>query len=115
MTQVITGHGCFESYLCEINRRNSPLCRYCRATSDTNMYTLLFYPFWAEEPREMLERTNTDRSYNAIIGTAMSSAENWEIFSRFCEDVIRRKEEDERSWERGTDPLGYAPLPHRSR
>ncbi|XP_018311666.1 uncharacterized protein [Mycetomoellerius zeteki] len=56
MTQIITGHGCFESYLCGINRRNSPLCRYCRATSDTNVHTLLFYSFWAEERREMLQR-----------------------------------------------------------
>ncbi|KYN22644.1 hypothetical protein ALC57_04951 [Trachymyrmex cornetzi] len=49
VTQVLTGHGVFESYLYRIGRRDTPICPFCRATSDTAAHTLLFCPFWAEQ------------------------------------------------------------------
>ncbi|KAG5319821.1 PO11 protein, partial [Pseudoatta argentina] len=44
ITQVLTGHGVFESYLHKIGRRKSPICLFCRAAVDTAAHTLLFCP-----------------------------------------------------------------------
>ncbi|XP_018363739.1 PREDICTED: uncharacterized protein LOC108761620 [Trachymyrmex cornetzi] len=100
-TQVLTGHGVFESYLFRIGQRVSPICNYCRAAADTSMHTLLFCPAWAEQRGEILEIIGVDRTYGAVVRAIVLSEKVWAVFMTFCERVMRKKEEDERARERG--------------
>ena len=44
MTQVIVGHGCFEAYLYEIRKAETPICQHCGAVIDNAVHALLHYP-----------------------------------------------------------------------
>ncbi|XP_018374006.1 PREDICTED: uncharacterized protein LOC108768175 [Trachymyrmex cornetzi] len=97
VTQILTGHGVFESYLYRIGRRNSSNCLFCRATNDTAVHTLLFCPSWAEQREGLLAIVGIDRTFRAVVRDIMRSPEAWCVFAEFCETVMRRKEEDERA------------------
>ena len=112
ITQILTGHGVFEAYLFRIERRDSPICVYCRAAQDTSVHTLLFCPFWAEQREELLGLIGNNRTLKAVVSAIVRSSEAWGVFANTCENIMRRKEEDERAWERGLIPqLGEPVLP----
>ncbi|XP_018377963.1 PREDICTED: uncharacterized protein LOC108770756 [Trachymyrmex cornetzi] len=112
ITQILTRHGVFESYLYKIGRRDTPICLFCRATSDTAAHTLLFCPAWTEQRGALLEIIGVDRTLRAVVRAAMRSAEAWHVLAEYCEKVMRIKEEDERARERGTVPrVGILALP----
>jgi len=46
MTQALSGHGCFSSYLHRIGKLDSPACWYCEAPSDDALHTLFFCDAW---------------------------------------------------------------------
>ncbi|XP_018368778.1 PREDICTED: uncharacterized protein LOC108764874 [Trachymyrmex cornetzi] len=112
VTQMLTGHGVFEAYLYRIGRRDTPICVFCRATSDTAVHTLLFCPAWGERRGELLAIAGVDRAFRAVVRAAVRSREAWSVLADFCENIMRRKEEDERARERGLDPcVGMLVLP----
>ncbi|XP_018300993.1 uncharacterized protein [Mycetomoellerius zeteki] len=95
VTQILTGHGVFEAYLCRIGRRTSPTCLYCRAATDTAVHTLLFCPAWAEQRGDLLQIVGIDRTYKAVVRAIIRSNEVWALFMNLCETIMRKKEEDE--------------------
>ncbi|KAG5320740.1 PO14 protein, partial [Pseudoatta argentina] len=107
ITQVLTGHRVFESYLHKIRRRESPICLFCRAAVDTAAHTLLFCPAWAERRSGLLEIVGVDRTFRTVVRAIVRSPEAWSVFADFCE-VVMRKEEDECSRERELNPPGGA-------
>ncbi|XP_018365735.1 PREDICTED: uncharacterized protein LOC108762959 [Trachymyrmex cornetzi] len=118
VTQVMAGHGVFESYLYRIGRRDTPICLFCRAANDTAGHTLLFCPAWAEQRGALLEIIGIDRTLRAVVRAIVRSPEAWRVFASLCEEVMRRKEEDERARERerlnrpeGVPVLPALPLP----
>jgi len=60
MTQVIVGHGCFEAYLHEIRKNESPICRHCRAAIDNGVHTLLRCPSWDAERENLFAALGLD-------------------------------------------------------
>jgi len=46
MTQVLTGHGCFQYYLHRMGRATNPLCVQCGSAVDTAEHTLLDCVYW---------------------------------------------------------------------
>ncbi|XP_018337475.1 PREDICTED: uncharacterized protein LOC108745679 [Trachymyrmex septentrionalis] len=110
ITQVLTGHGVFESYLYKIGRWESSICLFCRAAIDTAAHTLLFCPAWVEQRRELLEHVGVCRTFRAMVRAIVRSPDAWLIFAEFCE-IVRRKEEDERAREGGLGPPGGPLVP----
>jgi hypothetical protein len=51
VTQVLSGHGCFGEYLCDIGRERTTRCHHCAASRDSALHTLANCPAWAEERR----------------------------------------------------------------
>ncbi|XP_018359743.1 PREDICTED: uncharacterized protein LOC108758987 [Trachymyrmex cornetzi] len=113
VTQMMTGHGVFESYLYRIGRRDTPVCLFCRAANDTAGHTLLFCPAWAEQRGALLEIIGIDRTLRAVVRASVRSPEAWNTFAGLCEVIMRRKEEDERERERERldRPAGVPVLP----
>lgn len=52
-TQLIAGHGCFQSYLYHIGKAETAICIFCDLEDDTPDHTLQRYVEWSEE-RELL-------------------------------------------------------------
>ncbi|XP_018350294.1 PREDICTED: uncharacterized protein LOC108753310 [Trachymyrmex septentrionalis] len=104
MTQIIVGHGCFEAYLHGIRKSESPICRHCRAAMDNGVHTLLHCPSWDAERGNLFVALgldlDLDRDYARMIEAIMDSSVTWTVFARFCEVVMRAKEEAKRDRER---------------
>lgn len=46
MSQVLTGHGCFQKYLWDKDRATSPDCPHCPSPMDTVQHTIFDCPHW---------------------------------------------------------------------
>ncbi|XP_022162260.1 uncharacterized protein LOC111028033 [Myzus persicae] len=55
LTQALSGHGCFRSYLLRFHRAEDSYCVYCMNPDDTAEHTLFACPRWEDE-RAVLTR-----------------------------------------------------------
>lgn len=112
LVQVLSGHGCFGSYLHRLGREETPACHDCGAAEDTAQHTLEVCPAWSELRRGLTAVVGQDLSLPGVVNAMLGSEESWAAVASFCEDVISQKEEAERA--REDDPLA-APLRRRRR
>eukprot|EP00102_Acyrthosiphon_pisum_P024004 XP_016661214.1 PREDICTED: uncharacterized protein LOC107884168 [Acyrthosiphon pisum] len=54
LTQALTAHGCFRSYLTRFNRADDGYCTYCMCPDDTAEHTLFACPRWEDERATMV-------------------------------------------------------------
>jgi len=55
LTQVLSGHGCFRSYLKRFNRADDSYCAYCVDPDDTVEHTVFTCPRWIDDRVRMTE------------------------------------------------------------
>lgn len=110
LVQVMTGHGCFGSYLHRIGREETPSCHHCGATEDTAQHTLEECTSFEDERRGLRAVVGEDLSLPSVVRAMLGGERAWRAMASFCENVVLQKEAAERERER--DPL--AP-PHRRR
>lgn len=59
LTQLLTGHGVFYSFLKRIGKANSDKCPHCDLSLPNTMeHTLIQCTAWEEERRDLLNKTN---------------------------------------------------------
>ncbi|XP_041984075.1 uncharacterized protein LOC121736756 [Aricia agestis] len=106
LTQVLTGHGCFGRYLCEIVRReNDTRCHHCGDERDTAEHTVMVCPSWTGQRAALVAAIGQDLSLPAIIRAMLSSETAWTAVDTFAQEVMAAKEEAERSRDReAVDP-----------
>ncbi|XP_041973953.1 uncharacterized protein LOC121729496 [Aricia agestis] len=107
LTQVLTGHGCFGRYLCEIvGREETTRCHHCDDERDTAAHTLTACPSWTRQRAALTAAIGPDLPLPALVSAMLSSEQNWRDVEKFAEEVISNKEEAERDRERrALDPL----------
>lgn len=110
-TQLITGHGCFGSYLYRIQKETSPQCVRCGAAVDDARHTLLDCVAWTNV-RTDIGWVNTGPDWNNLIGWLVTSDNNWETFRKFASIVMAIKEEEEP--QRQGQPSGTREIADRS-
>lgn len=102
VTQLMTGHGCFGSYLSRIQKRNTPVCWHCASDAeDSAEHTIFECAAWDVARQTLVQRIGPVDSMVGLIGAILRSKENWVAFSDFACEIMRRKEEVERVVERG--------------
>ncbi|XP_071573944.1 uncharacterized protein [Temnothorax nylanderi] len=69
--QVVTGHGCFGSYLHRIGKERTTRCWHCPEEADTAQHTLEFCPAWEVECRALRAQIGEDLSLPTIIAAAV--------------------------------------------
>ncbi|GAB1860790.1 Reverse transcriptase [Camponotus japonicus] len=99
-TQIISGHGCFQSYLNRIGKAETPTCVFCGEEPDTPDHTLRHCVEWKDDRDILTSTVGQDLALNTLIREILQSEENWEAFITFAEKVILAKEDDERARER---------------
>lgn len=100
LTQVLTGHGCFGSYLYRIQKVASPACEYCDSAAEDTVHTVQVCPAWRGE-REVLSRSvGSCLDLGTMIKTSLESREAWLAMAAFAEKVMREKERRERERQR---------------
>jgi len=102
MTQIITGHGCFnDKILYKINKVDSPICAHCKQSRDTSSHTLVTCKCWETERQGLTKTFGNDLNLKNIVRKIISDPEHWRVFSAFCTRVLTKKEIAERERERG--------------
>ncbi|CAK1543712.1 unnamed protein product [Leptosia nina] len=106
LTQGLTGHGCFGSYLHKIARREpTPTCHHCGCVNDTPQHTLFDCPAWNDHRDTMLRLTGLDNhgsgalNLTLFVRSILSDEAKWQAIQVFCQFVLGSKEEAERARE----------------
>nr|XP_026497219.1 uncharacterized protein LOC113401501 [Vanessa tameamea] len=104
LTQLMTGHGCFAKYLCEVvGREPSMVCLYCDdGAVDTAEHMRAECPAWAGPRAALFTAIGCDISLPALVRKMVASAKAWAALRVFSEAVMSAKEEAER--QRKDDP-----------
>ena len=107
-TQVLTGHGCFGSYLRRIGKQATARCYHCpdgqgEHREDSARHTLLECAAWNEERGALRGAIGIaegeDLSLPAIVAAMVRDEGSWNAMASFCETVLSRKEAEERERE----------------
>ncbi|XP_011859814.1 PREDICTED: uncharacterized protein LOC105557239 [Vollenhovia emeryi] len=101
ITQLLTGHGCFGTYLRRIGKAESAVCPYCweegeEEEIDTAEHTIAVCRAWSAERAELTAAIGEDLSLGGVVRQIVETKERWAAFSLFAERVMRSKEEAER-------------------
>lgn len=96
LTQLLSGHGCFNSYLHKIGKADSPICAHCEQEEDTTEHTLQRCIEWLAERDELKRAVGKDLTLGIIVGAMIASRDAWAAVGRFAATVMFAKEEAER-------------------
>ena len=99
-SQMLTGHGCFQKYLYDIKKTESPLCLYCKKDEDTAEHTFMECTHWEKQREETNLKIGKDLKTNNIGTIMLESEEKWKAIAKYCREILQTKEEDERKRER---------------
>lgn len=97
MSQIITGHGCFNAFLYRIKKIDSPACAHCDGEYDDAQHTLEYCPEWRNWRTNLIVVLSPDLSLPVIIGQLLADRDKWQTFAIFCGEVLMRKEATERN------------------
>ncbi|KAL4148054.1 hypothetical protein QTP88_002358 [Uroleucon formosanum] len=96
LTQALSGHGCFSSYLHRIGKLASPACWYCDGPTDDAHHTLFMCDAWHGRRSRLNTILGRDISPQSLIPLMLHSRENWVIVNQFIVDVMKSKESEEK-------------------
>lgn len=100
LAQVLSGHGCFGRYLCNVAGREPTMeCHSCGCAEDTAQHTLAECVAWEEPRAELVAVVGADLSLPAVVRSMVGSERSWKAMTSFCEEVMSQKEAAERERE----------------
>lgn len=97
MSQMMTGHGCFNAFLHRIRKVDSPACAHCEEEFDDAQHTLEYCPEWREWRTDLMMAIGPDLSLVVIVRQILTDRLKWQAFAAFCGEVLTRKEAAERN------------------
>lgn len=98
-TQMLTGHGCFQSYLHKIGRAISDDCMFCGETDDPE-HTLALCPRWATVRLQTTLVAGTVLCGNNLVTYMLQNKRSWDTATHMIDTIMRGKEKEERRRER---------------
>lgn len=100
LTQILTGHSCFNGFLYRIGMVDSPAYSHCEGNEDTADHTVAECPAWSVERADLCAVGGDDLSLSGLVRSILHSREAWSALSHFADKVLTAKEEAERARER---------------
>jgi hypothetical protein len=115
LTQVLSGHGCFRSYLHKMNRAADSMCTYCGDPDDTVEHTMFHCSHWENHRETMRPFINGRLPVPEDVCDIMCGPEAWSdldahlqasfkrarnAFVNMVDAILSFKEADERETER---------------
>jgi len=99
VTQLLTGHGCFGTFLKRIGKEAVATCPFCFEEDDSAEHTISGCAEWNSERGALTAVIGPDLTLPGIVRAICTNKEGWIAFSRFSETVMRSKEDAERARE----------------
>uniref|UniRef100_A0A0A9YTG2 Reverse transcriptase zinc-binding domain-containing protein n=1 Tax=Lygus hesperus TaxID=30085 RepID=A0A0A9YTG2_LYGHE len=97
LTQFLTGHGYFRSFLVRIGKAIESRCVYCQTEDEEVHHTFFVCQRW-ERMRSSLMEEIGDLEPETVITKMTTKRENWDAVNNFVIAVLKAKER-EREWE----------------
>lgn len=91
MTQICTGHSCFDSYVHRIKWATTAHCILCGGIPDDRNHTVEDCPEHHEARLRFVSSNGGDLSLAGLLGGALTSVVKWMALSKFCEELITPK------------------------
>jgi len=89
LTQYLSGHGCFNSYLFKVCIKETPKCSYCEE-EDTPEHTILHCTRWEQVRQEYVDRTEP-LTPSSMISKMLAEEEVWNKFSQMITAILSQK------------------------
>lgn len=96
ITQALSGHGCFAQYLHRFGKLESPACWYCDYHTDDAPHTMFDCDAWHSRRNRANTLLGTTLTPDNLITIMLCNKSSWEIVSDFINQVMVKKEEDEK-------------------
>ena len=90
LTQFLSGHGLFCSYLFRIQKMNSAECIYCPGKDDTPEHTFFKCDRWAAK-KFQLEANIGQITPENVVGLMLRNEEVWSEIGQYVEYILRTK------------------------
>lgn len=101
LSQVLSGHGCFQAYLHRFRRASSSLCMLCDSEEDDTAEHAVFRCARFEEQRRQLESSlGATIAPENLMELALRDEAGWQHVARVAEDIMKVRETLERQRER---------------
>lgn len=103
LTQIMSGHGCFQKFLHRIRKAETNTCLHCmvRRSVDSAEHTLFECPTWDDARNKLNSVMRCRLEWSSYIPEICKYKEKWKALSDFAQEVMRYKEDAERERERG--------------
>lgn len=95
LTQMVTGHGCFQEYLNRFRIAENGECWYC-GLIDTAYHTFFECDRWAHVRTQAENSVGEQITPENIIEIMMQNENKWNVISEMAVNILKIKEEDER-------------------
>lgn len=99
LTQALSGHGCFGSYLVRFRRRRSPVCFFCDE-EDTPSHTIFICCRWDFERDQLQSKLGYVLTSANLVNAMLRGEKEWNLVAQFINYIMRKKEEVEREKQR---------------
>lgn len=98
-TQLLTGHGCFGTFLARIGKADSAACAFCGdgETTDSPEHTLGECPKWEVLRGPLRGFTGDPVTLRGVVGAILRDGSAWRAFVHFSGSVMLAKEARERA------------------
>ena len=90
LTQLLSGHGYFRSYLFKQGKVESPMCLACGQAVDNAEHTLFICSQWNLQ-RGVLREKIGEFSPGNMVELMLKKEENWDAVAKYVETVLRAK------------------------
>ena len=104
LSQFLSGHGCFRSYLYRFKRSEAQSCIYCGGDRDTAEHTVFECPRWECHRINLGLEVGEVPTPDNVVNIMLRKPATWESVNSAIIKILKRKEEDERAGVHGWTP-----------
>lgn len=94
LTQFLSGHGLFRSYLHKMRKKGNPFCIYSDASKDDAHHIFFDCKRWEIERPDLVNAIG-QVTLNTITGVMLVDERKWTVVTTFVKKILRQKEEEE--------------------
>ena len=110
VTQLLSGHGCFGTYLERIKKEATQRCHHCDAMHDDAEHTIFVCPAWEAQRADLRTALGGQQlSVSGMIPSMLKDTDQWTAWEDFAAAVVSAKEDAER--ERRMRERGFVESP----
>lgn len=94
ISQFLTGHGSFGSYLFKIKKTRNENCIYCRSPKDNPEHAMFQCTRFLEQRRTCIEQIKKTLTPENIIKVMLENESNWNAVEGMIKEIMKIKQDD---------------------